>query len=487
MPLPESQGQLADSRQPPWVRLLLWLTDGLTGGQRWTASLAVGLALVVLMFGLPAGTRTLFDPRSGEPMPSAASAGAHHVGSSPSDDLGPGGATEPGPAAGGNGPPPEPASEVPPTVPEDSFAPAPPLRVALLVEPSPVLADEEAQLPGGVGVALLRTDRVIAQRFFDIGGFTTDVIEIGEPERTCSEAVEADLVLASGTLDPLLRACLAASETTTVAFDSLGPLDAEGTGGGVRSLRRGIAQNLVAMPTSLPSGALDGRVGIVADPALRRVVEATVPELERQGVDVTRRSYLAATDPVTPAVLDHLLAGVDVVVFAGEVNVQNLWAAQHAALQPSVRFVVADAADAVLNDTHGPAMDGAVALTPLALPWATAAGDAERADWMADCIELWEAAQIPPVTLASEEWRRVLVWCQQLELATEIRAEWDGERTMREVLAAIRPAPRLTSPLRDRGEGFGPAGDAALRWTIGCRCWEPIEGFDLPGARDRDD
>jgi hypothetical protein len=471
--------------EPPWARAFAALAGGMTDGQRWTASLAVGLALTVLAFGLPAGTHSLLPPASGA-TPSAA--GVDTVGeeaptAQPPVAVAP---TDPAPRGTGGAVPPEVTPDRAGVSTEDPFEAVPDLRVALLVEPSPALADEEAQLPGGVGVALLRTDRVIAQRFFDIGGFLTDVVEIGEAEPTCSAVAGADLVLASGTLEPALRTCLAASDTTTLAFDALGSLEAQGAGEGVRSLRRGIVENLTAMPESLPPGGLDGRVGIVADPALREGIEAAVPEMERRGVRVERRSYVGATDLVTPAVLDHVLASVDVVVFAGEVSVQNVWAAQHAALNPSVRFVVADAADAVLNDTYGVAMDGAVALSPLALPWA-AGGDPERADWMADCLELWEAAQIPPVTLEPEERRRVLVWCQQLDLAAAIRAEWDGERTMAEVLAGIRPAPRLTAPLRDRGDGFGPSGDALLRWTVGCRCWEPIEGFPPAGRGGRDD
>jgi hypothetical protein len=467
-----------------WARpRALWegLVGGLTSGQRWTASLATGLAVVVLAFGLPSGTRFVVEgPGS---TATRAAAGQEPMASAPR--VGSPAAPAPSGARGPLQAPPsgEAVPDPPTTATVGAALPPRSLQVVALVEPDPLPTDEDTQLPGGLDVALVRSDRAIAERFFDLSGLVAHIVEIGDPAATCEAARSGgDVIFASSSLSAELRNCLASGDVVTVAYDALGPLVPEGSSAGVLTLRRGVTANLIASMQRLPEGTLGGRVGIVADADLREAVEAALPELEGRGVQVARTTYLQPGRPVADEVFQHVMARVDVVVFATSVANQAVWAGQHGTVRPSIRFVVADAADSIVNEQYPAQMDGALALTPLALPWAAREGDVEREAWSEDCADRWESAQLPASTIGSDERLRMLVWCQQVDLALAVRDAWDGDRTIAEVIGALEVPGRLTSVLRAGAEGFGPAEDAVLAWKVDCQCWAPQVPFRSTGA-----
>jgi hypothetical protein len=430
-----------------------WL-GSLTPGQRWTASLAVGLGVAILAFGLPGAGPLLGGPLAVAPPLRTAAGG--QPGAEPAAA-----ASAPGSPGRGAGRPTGPAASSPdvggavPVGP--GAAPAPgavgePHVVALVTEPGPLEP---------------RTDTAILARLAAGAPFPLEVVPVTSAS-ACEQAAAAVVAIAASDLPPSLRACLVEARAPVIAHDAQGS-----AGPTVVSTRRGIGASL--LETADRSLGDAGAVGIVAADALREAVEATLPELERRGVDVVATAFLGSFDraPVGP-VLAFASAEVATVVFAIAVDEQITFATALEAFRPSLRHVIADAADSIVNEVYPPTFDGAVAISPVAVPWADRAAvpDAPRAA----CLERWERSQTPPEVLDAEETVRVLAWCQLLDLA----ATAVDEGTVAGLLTREAPS-TLTSPLGPLPPpaSFGPVASAHLRWSASCRCWQPVEGFEV--------
>ena len=427
----------------------------LSPGQRWTASLACALAVVVLAFGLPEGARVLVrepaaaaaaTPAPNGPAPVAEGPAAAEGPANTQAPTGAGAPADPGGAT-------DPASPLPSAGGTEGPAAAP--GVVALVSPARPVPDP-------------RGDEALARRYLAAASLPAEVVAIAEDGPTCAAVITAGtLAIASGALAAPLRRCLTEGGVSVISFDHAGGAD------GVLATRRGAAASLLDTAARLRRAApLTGRVGIVVDRSLRPAVDAVLPALRRRGVDVVDVVSLSGDDAgseITAAVLGFAGNDIGTVVFATTVRNQGLWAAQHVVVRPGVRFVVADAFDSIVEEGYPAVFDGAVAVTSIAVPWSDRGGDVPAPRQR--CLDVWEADQAAPLPLEGLALQRALAWCQHILLA----AAAVGGQPLAEVELPSILTSRL-GPLPGDAR-FGPQEDAVLRWRAACACWEREQPF----------
>jgi hypothetical protein len=155
-------------------------------------------------------------------------------------------------------------------------------------------------------------------------------------------------------------------------------------------------------------------------------------------------------------------------VFAAPVEVQRSWTLKAGLVMPSTRYLVADVADAVLDETYPPTFDGAEVRTALRYPWSTRDGGED--DAQAQCRQVWESAAPPGIPDALEI-ARALAWCQHLDLAQRLRDATAHGTSLTEALTELEFPSLLTTPLTPTDIAWGPTEPVTLRWSAACTCW----------------
>jgi hypothetical protein len=460
-------------RLVPLKTLRDWLRNSLgdslarmTTGQRWTALLGLVLVGLMVAFGMPA--KRVFVPAAAQPIA--------------------GGTTRPSTtttlpltdATTGLALPTVAAGDVPsafdtPSLAFDEFdtnvvVPAAPPRVAALVRKGTVSG---------------RDDASVAAVFLARSGFaSTTIVDDPADSTVCARTLAAGrLVLAADGLELALRDCLLAGNATVLSFDDLGAVLDGASGSQSFSTRRGIGAALVDLARGAPTGALSGRVGIVAGARAKPVVDSVIDDMGEVGVNVVDVLALAddaTNSDVADGVRRFAAETVDVVVFALPVVRQRQWLGPASVLLPSARYVVADAYDAIVADeTYAPTFDGALALTSLRGPWFARAHGETPAQLA--CRTQWEAAATPPKMLSGTETVDVFEWCEHVAVAAQVlqRVLVSGADVRAALANARYDNASLTSALGsvDGGTGFGPVADATLVWHNACACWEERTPF----------
>ncbi len=450
--VPEGAGRMLDAGSR--------MARDLTPGQRWTTGLMVALGLVVLGFGLPGATRTVFP---------AAASEAELVEANPSDG---------------------PVLVAPPSFTDTLVRPASPSSSSSSPEVAPATTAPDADAdvvsaPGGSALASVvalydpavgfadRTDEAMAKRFLAAAGLSVSFVPIGDAVSTCSAAKDATLVVAGGPLPEKVRACLQLAGTLSLSFDDDAALGAVET---AVSTRRGVVRSLFDT-AAVAGGELSGRLGLVADERLRARVEPLLPAVRSAGLNITTVSWLPAGDP--PAAVAVGLAGADLsgVLFATSTQSQSIIGSQLRVLSPSSKLVVLDAADSVTSSSYPAVFDGAIAVTSVQLPWHPGA-----VEQRATCRSTWESAQAPPMSLSDAELLRALTWCQHAALASALtqRASLSG---LRDSLLGLEVASPITSQLGAlRDGGYGPTTVTQVTWGAACRCWSSTTPFQPSGS-----
>jgi hypothetical protein len=433
----------------------------LTPGQRWTTGLMLGLALIVLGFGLPSATRTVFPASASERVASA-------VG--PRDEV---------------------------------VAPvrAPFTDVIVRPSPSPVQSDAVGTAPGllnddvvdapvgptGVSIVALydpavgvgdRTDEAMARRFLATAGVTATFVPIDNTDAACAAVKGAALAVAGGPLPEAVRTCLRLSGIYSLSFDDDAPLGAIADTAQDTALttRRGAARSLFDT-AAVASTQLTGSLGLVADQRLRGSVESLLPAVRVAGLNITTVVWLPAGDPPASAALTLARAGVSGVVFATSTQNQSTIGSQLRTLAPSTKLVVLDAADSITSGTYPPVFDGAIAVTSVQLPWAPGAAEQRAA-----CRSTWEGAQTPPVILGDAELLRALTWCQHAAMASTV-TERAATLGIRGALFGLEVTSPITSPLAMlRDGGYGPTTVTQVTWGASCLCWSSTTPFKPSGS-----
>lgn len=427
----------------------------MTAGQRQSVLLLVPLAIALLVDGMPDQSGSLF---------------AHDLAS-------------PAPAVEASGAPPL-LDAAPLALPSP---PAPHVPAGTTGAGAATAAVPAAPAPRVVGLVRAgdQADADMARFFLERRGVEATFVELGgEPAAVCRAASGAALVVAgSGRLAAELRQCLVSSGTVVLAHDELGDVKAPAGPGTVVSTRRGVADSVADLAGwgLRGEGPLKGRkVGVVATTDVRTEVEPVLDRLAAQGLNVVASSWLPASGSrnTSAAVLAFALAGVEVTLLAAPVAVQAEWAQLASLASVGMRYVVADTADSVVNESYPVVMDGAVTVTAGRVPWFARTHGA-TAEQQA-CRESWEGRDAggEPITSAPVL-ARLFAWCQHAALAASGLASGGS-------VAAFRSL-RLPSPLTsDLGPlvagGWGPAADAVLTWRASCGCWtetRPLTARDL--------
>lgn len=452
---------------------LLSLRDGLTPGQRWTATLSMGLTALVLLYGLPHRV-VVARATPGQPSTIAEAAGG-----------GPRAPVAGVPVTAGAPVPGYPSPVVVTPTPQVPQAPAPQLP---LQPPTPPPASAGAA-PSFVALVRVgdrpvpgRDDASIAKVFLGHGGFPVTTLPVSSTDAgLCREAVAAGtVVLAGAGLERPLRDCLVQAGDTVISFDGLGDRPPIGAGGQDLSTRRGLLDSLLDLGRwGALAGTLHGRVGLVIDDAARDAIAGVGPALRALGVDIVSTVYVAddaTSSSVTNGVRTFATAGVEVAVLAAPVAVQTRWVAQAAALAPGLQYVVADGFDAITNETYPASFDGAVSHTSLRVPWFARSHGETAAQ--AACRQTWDATVSPAQALTTDETVDVFTWCEEVTL---VAAALGASAAFPSFGAALRSL-RLVSPLTsDLGPlpngGWGPTQDAAVTWHASCGCWQQKEPF----------
>lgn len=431
----------------------------LTPGQRWTTGLMVGLALLVLGFGLPSATRTV--------LPAAASE-AEGPATSPSDQ----GAAAESPAFTDTlvRPLPTRPGELRPTTTDagDDVVPAPiestRVSVVALYDPSVGVGD--------------RTDEAMARRFLATAGLTATFVPVADIDAACAAVKGATLALAGGPLPDAVRTCLRASGIYSLSFDDdvqLGLVDdlAHDT---TLTTRRGAARSLFDT-AALASKQLTGSLGLVADRRLQGSVESLLPAVRAAGLNITDVVWLPAGEPPTSAALTLAGAGLSGVLFATSTQNQSTIGAQLRTLAPSTKLVILDVADSITSSGYPPVFDGAIAVTSIQLPW-----DPGAEEQRAACRSTWEGAQTPPAILGSAELLRALTWCQHAAMASTVTAR-APTLGLRGALFGLEVTSPITSPLGMLvGGGYGPTTVTQVTWGASCSCWSSTMPFKQSGS-----
>jgi hypothetical protein len=429
----------------------------LTEGQRWTAGLAAGVALLVLLLGLPP----------------AVVAGA--AAAAPAASGGVAAPTSPGPVA---------PRHLGPVAPAAGAASAPETTWVGRSRPAdgqPALPVRTLSAPGMLrAVALVRSgdgppgrdDAAIASAFIDATGVETSVVpETDDATATCTAAARAGtIVLASSTLPPALRDCLIQRGLTVLAYDEDGTGPRSPAGGRLLSTRVSSTNALLDLAHwGLRDGSLRGKVGVVADAARQAALAPGVRALVAAGVDVVGTVWSDGGAGVDgPLALQQ--SGATTVVLAAPMATQRSWLAGATLVGYAPHYVVADVADAVADETYPATFDGAVARTTLRIPWQARAQGRPTPE-QADCDALWQAKATPPVTLPTEE-VRVYAWCEAAAaLASAAGAAAVTGVDPAAALARLTLTSPLTLDLRPTGLGWGPMRRAVLVWHATCSCW----------------
>lgn len=450
----------------------------MTPGQQWTAALALLLATAVLMYGVPARRVRGVVAQAPPVVPSP--------GATPSEEAAP-----PPPAesvASGPVPVGVPAPADPPPPPTAAAPPGPGDAPSVVATPAPAagrrfepprvvaVVGEPAAVPGGADERAM-ADAHMRGAPFDATTYTLT----GEPG-DCDAIVRAGTVVIAGHgLGDDLTRCLSARGVVVVAHAVTGSRT-DRSGGGVVSTRRALRDSLVDLASRLVrTGDLDGRVAIAADVEHRAAVEAAVAPMRRAGADVVGIAFLGADADVPGAVVDVAQRDVETVVFATSVSRQSAWVLKHSLLDPAMRYVVADAADAVVEEGYPATFSGSVAATAVRVPWFARTHGATPPQRACD-------AAYPPGALddATAVFLSYL-WCQHVQLvATAVATARAADVPVGDVIGKVSLPSPATSDLGATGDGtFGPVADAVLRWTASCRCWTEDEPFQERAAMRR--
>lgn len=442
---------------------LAGLREQLTPGQRWTSALGLGVALVLVLFGSPPATTV--DGRSAgaaAPVPARPSEAPRPAGA----DVG----RTPGAAEPGAGPD---------AALDDTGAPGPgagsgadttaPTKVVVLVRQG------EGTPP--------RDDAAMAAVYTSNLSLPATVVAFAPDDQdTCREvAVAGRIVLVASDMTAELLDCLSSSGVHVLAAGQSGDVAGADGAGSVTPLRRGVTDSLGDLAGwGRQSGVLRGKVGIVASAAARARVEAASARFRSEGVETVATAYLAP-DPqgltqMPGAILDFAAKGVEVVVFALPVAQQSRWLLQAALLLPSVRYVVSDAADAIVNEAYPSTFEGAMAHTSLRVPWW--AREQGPSDEQRSCQARWEEKAATAGPLSAVELARAFAWCQLARvLDAAVEASASGGPPERHLRSITLPSP-LTSDVGPLPGGrFGPRADAVLTWRSSCGCWRQTQPF----------
>jgi len=448
---------------------VLSVRDGLTAGQRWTASLAMALSALVLLYGLPHRVMTSGAAPAASPPSVAASRAA---------------SLQPAP------------STVPSAVPVAGYPP-PVLAVAVkspAVSPTltatPLPVSPPAPVRGFVALVRVgdppepgRDDASIAKVFLAHGGFPATIITLDttNPHLCADVLAEGNVVLAGAGLDPLLRDCLVGRGAVVIAFDGLGDLPPSSAAGGqVLSTRRGLSDSLLDLARwGLFSGYLHGRAGLVMASSARASTTEVAAAMRALGVNVVAIAYVE-DDPTSSSVTDGVrafsAAGVDVAVLAAPAAVQSRWVAVADVLDSGVGYVVADGFDAIGNGQYPPSFDGSLAHTSLRVPWYARAHGQTAAQ--SACLNAWDATVTPAQTLSNDEESDVFAWCEQVTLVSAALGAAGQAGSFASALRALRLASPLTSDLGPLGHSeWGPTQDGVLAWSAACACWQEKTPF----------
>lgn len=426
----------------------------ITPGQRWTSGLMLAFAFLVLAFGLPGATRTVF--------PAAADQTASPTPTSRDQALAPGLSFADTIVRPPRASPPLLAPRATDSVRDPAVLPvdgATAVAVAALYDPNVGVGD--------------RTDEAMARRFLATASVPATFVPIGEPAATCDAVKGATLVVGGGALPAEIRACLHRAGIMSLSFDDDAALGAVGT---AVSSRRGSARSLLDT-ASLASGQLTGHVGLVADERFRETLSDLVPVVRDAGLDITSVVWLAAGDPSANVALSLAGQGLSAVLFATSTQNQSTIGSQLRTLAPSTRLVVLDAADSITASSYPPLFDGALAVTSIQSPWHPGA-EAQRAT----CRSAWEADQTPPTVLDNGELLRALTWCQHAAMAAAA-AERSATVGVRSAVLALEVLSPVTSPLGIlRDGGFGPTQITLATWAATCGCWSTTAPFARSGS-----
>ncbi|HEU5085737.1 MAG TPA: hypothetical protein VFU14_20515 [Acidimicrobiales bacterium] len=424
------------------------LADDTTPGQRWTAALAVGLAVLLLAFGLPHGVRTIVEPATRAATPVGAAAPPAGV---PAEA--PAGVAAGIPAASRRGPvAPAAASGAAPA--GDAAAPATPVPAGVVV-----LAFGDPDDETG--------DRAVATHFFALQGADAEIVEVddADPAAACAAVAGAALVVAGGPMPGPVRDCATRAGARTLAFDD----DLAPAAGPASSTRRGVARSLLDTADVL-GDELSAPVVLVADERYQPAVEGTRAEAAERGLALDEIVYLPDDgDPSPTTSLDLARARPGTVLFATSTDRQAELATRLSLLSPGTAHVVLDAADSLLDGSYPPTMDGALAVTTLQHPWHEGDAAARQA-----CTSSWSSAHEGAEPLDGEALLRVLLWCQHAELAARLVA------ADLEIPADLLVPSPITSPIGVVDGALGPTARAVATWSLECGCWSATRPFEAP-------
>lgn len=301
-----------------------------------------------------------------------------------------------------------------------------------------------------------------------------DVLAMGEDSDETCRAVAGALALFATLDDGGLRNCLVEAGTVVVAFDAAGDRPPVGGRGEVVSSRRGLADNLGDLLAWLAADDADaGEVGIVALDADRKAIESVLSSID-SGPSIAGEVYLEGAEVRPDQVASLVDAGVTTVVLIAPVEVQTAWVHAHRSADTAVRFVSADAYDAVLTETYPPAFEGSLAYTSMLGPWSESqrgtSADQRR------CLERYATVTGGPA--AAGDARAVYQWCQQVDLVDAAMLQVERGVPLSQALRSQIVRSPVTSFLGPIGAGgWGPTQDAALRWSAACTCWEVERPF----------
>lgn len=441
-----------------WSRV----TD-MTPGQRWTSALALLLTTAVLAYGAPvarvpspsqASTPTgAAEPSSRATFPTAAAPPA----SEPA-------AVQAGPLFVAASPPAPPTARSAEPAPTAGGEPTPP---ATFRPPRVVAAVRPAAVPGDDGEAS------VAEAHLADATFEATTMVVGEGGAGCDEiSATGDVVIAGHGLDDDLTACLVGRGVLVVAHDARGERRDEAGRGQVVSTRRSVRDSLVDLAVTLGPQAVPGRVGVVAGAAHAEQVDAAVPAMRAAGVDVVTTAVVAGSEDVPAAVVGFVGEDVSTVVFAVAVDQQSAWAGVHSLLD-DVRYVVADADDAIVEEGYPVSFSGALAHTRTRVPWFA------RTHGVTPAQEVCDHRRESGALDGSAELVRSYLWCQHVELLDAALAVARAEDVpLGDAIRRVRLMSPLTSDLAALPDGsFGPTEHAVLEWVAGCRCWTEKRPF----------
>lgn len=417
-----------------------------TDGQRWTAALALVIFVAFELFGLrttPASNALSIDAAE-LPSPSSATAADVATPSPPPLNIAPAPATAfpaatPSPTAGSSSGGAQ-GSATP--------VPSPPTVVAL--------TRAGGALPGQ------HDDQTIAGVFLPQVGVPVKVITL-DPSRSdmCAAVLAAGHIVVAGEgLPRSLRDCLVQRGAVVLSHDQLG------------SSGRSVSSRLGATPAivdAVVTGQAKGKIGIAAVASVEPEAKAAAALLKARGTDtlvtVVPDGGVNAGD-IADGIRSFASAGVDTVVFAMPVGDQSTWVAVEGLFGFRPGHVVADVADAFVNESYPPLLDGVAAVAATRVPW-FARTHGETAE-QKTCRTTFETAVGSPAS-GSQELAAVFMWCEH---ATLLRRAVAAGGAVDDALRKLTLPSPLTSTLSAEIDGvFAPQEVAVLAWHASCGCW----------------